>query len=50
MGKGRFKLPELKAAVWELSYNKMQRLFSGINFVKQEVKRPDKIGYSTRKM
>ena len=32
-------------AVWELSHNEMQWLFSGINFMKQKVKKFDKIEY-----
>ena len=43
--KGRFKLPEPGTAVWELSHNEMQWLFSGINFMKQKVKKFDKIEY-----
>ena len=39
--KGRFKLPEPGTAVWELSHNEMQWLFSGINFMKQKVKKFD---------
>ena len=43
--KGRFKLPEPGTAVWELSHNEMQWLFSGINFMKQKVKKFDKIEF-----
>ena len=39
------QLSEPGTAVWELSHNEMQWLFSGINFMKQKVKKFDKIEY-----
>ena len=47
--KGRFKLPEPGTAVWELSHNEMQWLFSGINFMKQKVKNSIKLSIIIRK-
>jgi len=43
------QLPEPGTAVWELSHNEMQWLFSGIHFMKQKVKKFDKIEYFYQK-
>ena len=45
LGERSIQLPEPGTAVWELSHNEMQWLFSGINFMKQKVKKFDKIEY-----
>ena len=43
------QLPEPGTAVWELSHNEMQWLFSGIHFMKQKVRKPNKIECFFRK-
>ena len=45
LGERSIQLPEPSTTVWELSHNEMQWLFSGINFMKQKVKKFDKIEY-----
>ena len=46
---GRFKLPEPVTEFWEVSHSERQRLFSGINFMKQTVEKSDKIEYFYKK-
>ena len=41
--KGRFKLPDPDQEVFLLSYDQLQWLLSGINFMQQEVKKTRKI-------
>ena len=41
--KGRFKLPDTDREVVLLSYDQLQWLLSGINFMQQKVKKPRKI-------
>ena len=45
LGERSIQLPEPGTAVWELSHNEMQWLFSGINFMKQKVKKFDEIEF-----